>query len=231
MAGDGWDITAEEQDAAIWEAVNAFRSTRDVFLKGTTYIMAAAYLLPDPRIMRAMLGGPDKRYEQKINAQDENGWTAAMWAAIEGHGDVLDELMKYDQLDLTLKDLNGEDVLDIWLDRAEDNELSPETTASVAQRIRDAMEARAKPKRAEARDLVALQTLARGSKEPSNSATDRAIASGILPSQVGKFLTPIPIGESVAPAIATLKRKTVGARRRTKKSKKSKTRRQRSSVR
>jgi hypothetical protein len=193
--------------------------------------MAAAYQLSDPRIMRAMLGGPDKRYEQKINAQDENGMTAAMWAALAGHGDVLDELMKYDQLDLTLKDVNDEDVLIRWEESAEGNELSPETTANVAKRIRDAMEARAKPKRAEARDLVALQTLARGSKEPSNSATDRAIASGILPSQVGKFLTPIPIGESVAPAIATLKRKTVGARRRTKKSKKSKTRRQRSSVR
>ena len=74
----------------------------------------------------------------------------------------------------------------------------------------------------DARDLIAAeQTILRGPAQqgtiaPPGSAVDKAMSSGILTSQVGKFLTKKPIGESVKPAIRELKRDITGKGRRKK---------------
>ncbi len=57
---------------------------------------------------------------------------------------------------------------------------------------------------------------------PPGSALERAMASGILPGEVGKFLTDRPVGESVRPAIASLKNPPAGGKRKTRRIRKRK---------
>jgi hypothetical protein len=145
-----------------------------------------------------------RTHPEMIRERDEQGDTPAMLAARIGNSSALFQLINFGGV-ADIKEGNA--ILGL-LRRREGEE---HMVRNVETAIRKSFE---KFQKREARNLTAAeQTILRApgaTLAPPGSALSKAMDTGILQSQVGKFLTSKPVGESVKPAIRELRKDITG---------------------
>jgi len=186
-------------DAERWFE-NALRRGRR-FPDGVTTLMKIVMSTSEPRDVYAVLDGAPE-IAGTINQQDSTGMTAMMYAAKLGRGDVLLEFLN-GTANPNLKNADGKTALDLWNEALAEDE---ETREWFAKKVEAYIKKYKSSEKAQARDLAAaeqtlLRTRGEGLAAPG-TAVSKAMDTGILQSQVGKFLTSKEIRcDTVKPAI------------------------------